>query len=230
MDKQNIGRFRYLNLRLSKHFYIWDQESIIAGYMSKRANPNCDYVVFNFGLHDTATTGDAPEIFRAQLDYVCELLLQVYSPHNLLYVTSTYPKGTLQPEEWRNITVAISRDDAVWVHETPRAIEVLPPRPRHARVRPATRRGDALRVRPRDHLGRVRPPAVVVPGLGRVQRSHDRERGRQRDAGGRDRRRRRLEREARGASTRRRAKKRPSLKIRVLPGNLKVLGKLASSL
>lgn len=80
------------------------QESIIAGYMSKRAIPNCDYVVFNFGIHDTATTGDAPEIFGQQLDYVCELLLQLYSPHNLLYVTSTYPYATLQPEEWRNIT------------------------------------------------------------------------------------------------------------------------------
>mmetsp|Transcript_9760 Transcript_9760/g.44472 ORF Transcript_9760/g.44472 Transcript_9760/m.44472 type:complete len:368 (-) Transcript_9760:112-1215(-) len=84
--------------------YSLTQESIIAGYMSKRANPNCDYVVFKFGLHDTATTGDAPEIFGEQLDYVCELLLRVYSPDNLLYVTSTYPKGTLQPAEWRNIT------------------------------------------------------------------------------------------------------------------------------
>ena len=80
------------------------QESIVAGYMSKRANPNCDFVVFNFGLHDTATVGAAPEIFGEQLDYVCELLLRVYRSDNLLYMTSTYPKGTLQPAEWRNIT------------------------------------------------------------------------------------------------------------------------------
>ena len=78
------------------------QESIIAGYMSKRANPSCVFLVFNFGLHDTATTGAEPEIFGEQLDNVCELLLKVYSTRNLLYVTSTYPKGTLQPEEWRN--------------------------------------------------------------------------------------------------------------------------------
>lgn len=80
------------------------QESIIVGYMSKRANPNCDFVVFNFGLHDTATSGVAPKIFGKQLDYVCELLLRVYVPNNLLYITSTYPKGTLQPGKWRNIT------------------------------------------------------------------------------------------------------------------------------
>jgi len=80
------------------------QESIIGGYMSKRVNSNCDFVVFNFGLHDTATTGVAPKIFGQQLDYVCELLLRVYEPINLLYITSTYPKGTLQPGKWRNIT------------------------------------------------------------------------------------------------------------------------------
>ena len=84
--------------------YPLTQQSIIEGYMSKRADPHCDFVVFNFGLHDTATTGAAPEIFGEQLDYVCELLLRMYRSDNLLYVTSTYPRGTLQPEEWRNIT------------------------------------------------------------------------------------------------------------------------------
>ena len=84
--------------------YSLTQESIIAGYMSKRAKPDCDFVVFNFGLHDCATTGRAPEIFAAQLDYVCELLLRVYSPKNLLYVTTTYSKDMLMPAEWRNIT------------------------------------------------------------------------------------------------------------------------------
>ena len=84
--------------------YSLTQESIIAGYMPKRAKPDCDFVVFNFGLHDCATTGRAPEIFAAQLDYVCELLLRVYSPKNLLYTTTTYSKDTLMPAAWRHIT------------------------------------------------------------------------------------------------------------------------------
>jgi len=71
------------------------QKSIIPGYMSKRADPNCDSVVFNRGIHDNVTTGAAPEIFGTQLDSVCELLLRMYRKENLLHVTSTYPKGTL---------------------------------------------------------------------------------------------------------------------------------------
>ena len=84
--------------------YSLTQESIISGYMSLHANLSCDFVVFSFGIHDTVTTGVEPAIFGEQLDYVCELLLQLYRKENLLYVTSTYPKSKYQPTEWRNIT------------------------------------------------------------------------------------------------------------------------------
>jgi len=94
--------------------YALTQQSIILGYARAQVTEN-DYVVFNTGLHDTANVGKLPEVFESQLQFYTELILQVYNKTNILWVTSTYPRGVFQPPEWANITspLAISRFNEV---------------------------------------------------------------------------------------------------------------------
>ena len=86
------------------------QESVVLTYMKSRTLP-CDQVYFNTGLHDTATVGALPHVFESQLRYYTQLLLSIFHPSDVYWITSTYPKGVLQPSEWVNITspLAISQ-------------------------------------------------------------------------------------------------------------------------
>jgi len=86
------------------------QESVILMYLKSRTLP-CDQVYFNTGLHDTATTGALPLVFESQLRYYTQLLLSVFKAAEICWITSTYPKGVLQPAEWVNVTspLAISK-------------------------------------------------------------------------------------------------------------------------
>lgn len=79
------------------------QESVVLMYMKSRTLP-CDQVYFNTGLHDTSTVGKVPHVFETQLRYYTQLLLSVFHASRVCWITSTYPKGTLQPSEWVNIT------------------------------------------------------------------------------------------------------------------------------
>ena len=79
------------------------QESVILMYLKSRTLP-CDQVYFNTGLHDTATTGALPLVFESQLRYYTQLLLSVFEAADVYWITSTYPKGVLQPAEWVNVT------------------------------------------------------------------------------------------------------------------------------
>ena len=79
------------------------QSSIIIGYLKKIARAG-DFVVFNTGIHDTVSTGKDSALYGKQLEGYLDMLLQVYSNAYICWVTSTYPRGVLQPPEWRAIT------------------------------------------------------------------------------------------------------------------------------
>ena len=72
------------------------QESVILTYLKSRTLP-CDQVYFSTGLHDTATTGELPLVFESQLRHYTQLLLSVFKAPDVYWITSTYPKGVLQP-------------------------------------------------------------------------------------------------------------------------------------
>jgi hypothetical protein len=83
--------------------YHSTQETIILGYLSKIVRKG-DFVVFNTGLHDTATTGKAPWVYARQLDHYLDMILSVFPNPSVRWVTTTYPESSLRPLEWRNIT------------------------------------------------------------------------------------------------------------------------------
>lgn len=83
--------------------YNLTQESVVLGYLLGRRT-ECDFVVFNTGLHDTSTIGTKPHIYKEQLEYYLNLLLRVYNRNEVLWVTTTHPASDSQPEKYRNVT------------------------------------------------------------------------------------------------------------------------------
>lgn len=81
------------------------QESVVLGYLKEKVAEN-DYVVFNTGIHDTVNVGHLPQEFEKQLLHYANLLSQVYETRSILWITNTYPRGTMQPSEWVNVTSA----------------------------------------------------------------------------------------------------------------------------
>lgn len=83
--------------------YALTQESVVLGYLLENRS-ECDFVAFNTGLHDTATTGTKPHLYKEQLEYYLKLLLKVYDQSQLLWVTTTHPVSDSQPEKYRDVT------------------------------------------------------------------------------------------------------------------------------
>lgn len=83
--------------------YHLTQETIILGYLNKTVRDG-DFVVFNTGLHDTATTGKAPWIYAKQLDHYLDMLLHVFTSRSIRWITTTYPESSLRPLKMRNVT------------------------------------------------------------------------------------------------------------------------------
>lgn len=109
MEIEYIGIEFAADVEYQTDSYDTTQESIILGYLKKRVQAGDNwFAVFNTGVHDTASVGGRVDVFEKQLAYYTDLLLSVFSRQELLWLTSTLPKGILQPPEWRNITSDIA--------------------------------------------------------------------------------------------------------------------------
>lgn len=109
LELEYIGIEFAADVEYQTDLYDTTQKNIILGYLQKRVETHTNwFVVFNTGIHDTTNIQGRVDVFEKQLASYADLLLSVFSRQKLLWLTSTLPRGILQPPEWRNITSNIA--------------------------------------------------------------------------------------------------------------------------
>jgi len=87
--------------------YDTTQESIIHNYLKHQNSVR--YIYFNTGLHDAGIDNKAKVsnnhlLYRKNLEFTLQLLLDIFGPESVVWLTSTAIVSEKQPRKWRKVT------------------------------------------------------------------------------------------------------------------------------